>query len=85
MFFYIALIATKDLIKLKSYQQVATPYELIVLFFSVAVASNHTALMSNGLKFIPLYLHLPFQVIIPVILLVGVAMLKNRKNKNQNN
>lgn len=74
-------MATKELINLDDYKPIVIPFATIVLFFSMAIASNHSELIQVGIETTPLYLHLPFQMIIPVILL-GIAFIRNRTKKN---
>ncbi len=81
LFFYVAVMATKELINLDDYKPIVIPFATIVLFFSMAIASNHSELIQVGIETTPLYLHLPFQMIIPVILL-GIAFIRNRTKKN---
>src|SRR5690606_6711646 len=81
LFFYVAVMATKELINLDDYKPIVIPFATILLFFSMAIASNHSELIQVGIETTPLYLHLPFQMIIPVILL-GIAFIRNRTKKN---
>nr|WP_285865960.1 GerAB/ArcD/ProY family transporter [Lederbergia lenta] len=78
IFFYAAVIGTADLFKIKEPSQLAFPMGLVVLFMSIVVASNMTEHLQEGLEIIPIYIHLPIQVIIPAILLI-IAFFKNRK------
>ncbi|MFP5110721.1 GerAB/ArcD/ProY family transporter [Neobacillus sp. C211] len=76
LYFYAAVSGTADLFQFKSHQKLSFPIGLIILFASVTVASNYSEHSIEGGKIIPLYLHLPFQIIIPVMLLF-IAYLRN--------
>lgn len=78
IFFYVVIIGTADLFHLKEPSRLAFPIGYVVLIFSIVIASNMSEHFEEGLEMIPVYLHLPFQVIIPFILLV-IAIFKNRK------
>lgn len=80
IYFYVAVIATTDLFHLKDHKKIVYPFGLIVLFLSQTIASNYQEHINEGLKFVPPHIHIPFQIGIPVILLV-IAFLKNRKKE----
>lgn len=55
---------------------------VVILISSVKMASNFTEHIAVGLKWVPIYLHLPLQTGIPFILLISVLIRKVfRKNK----
>jgi spore germination protein KB len=78
LYFYAAVSGTADLFKFKSHQRLSFPIGFIVLFASVIVASNYSEHVKEGEKIIPWYLHLSFQIIIPVMLL-SIAYLRNMR------
>jgi len=80
IYFYVAIIATNDLFHLKDHKKIVYPFGLIILFLSKSIASNYQEHIDEGLKFVPPHLHIPFQIGIPVILLV-IAFFKNRKKE----
>lgn len=53
---------------------------MIVLISSMTMSSNFIEHIDVGLKIVPLYLHLPLQIGIPVILLI-VTLIRNRLGK----
>ncbi|WML44220.1 GerAB/ArcD/ProY family transporter [Neobacillus sp. PS3-40] len=83
IFFYAALAGTADIFKFKSQKKLCFPIGLIILFASMTIASNYAEHAKEGLKVIPIYLHWPFQIIIPAILLI-IAYFRNRKKQPQN-
>jgi spore germination protein KB len=78
LYFYAAVIGTAELFQFKSHQKLSFPIGLIVLFSSVTVASNYSEHVKEGETVISWYLHLPFQFIIPVMLLI-FAYIRNAK------
>ncbi|MGE6833841.1 GerAB/ArcD/ProY family transporter [Priestia megaterium] len=78
--FYAVVIGTANLFKIKSPSRLAYPVGLIILFLSVAIASNFQEHLHEGLKITPVVLNIPLYAIIPPLLLL-VAFLKNRKKQ----
>jgi spore germination protein KB len=78
VFYYAAVVGTADLFKLKDQKKIIFPIGLIVIFAAGAIASNYSEDMKEGLVVVPIYLHWPFQIIIPGILLI-IAFVRNRK------
>ncbi|MFE7083975.1 GerAB/ArcD/ProY family transporter [Priestia megaterium] len=81
--FYAAVVGTADLFKIKSPSRLAYPLGLVILFLSIAIASNAQEHNHEGLKVAMLVLHIPLLTIIPPLLLL-VAFLKNRKKHKKN-
>lgn len=77
LFFYGAVIGTADLFKIKQPSLLVYPIGLVILLISITIASNIAEHIQEGLKIVPIFLHLPFQVLIPLLLLV-IAFFKNR-------
>jgi len=75
--FYVAVMGTTSLFKVEKPEQLVFPLGFITLFLSVGIASSFPEHIQEGLDIVPMYLHLPFQVIFPLLLLVG-AFLRNR-------
>jgi spore germination protein KB len=72
-FMFAAILATRDLFRVKDDKALIMPIGLIVLFASVTMAGSLTEHLEEGLLIVPYYLHLPFQFAIPIgLLLVGV-------------
>ncbi|WP_176541457.1 MULTISPECIES: GerAB/ArcD/ProY family transporter [unclassified Bacillus (in: firmicutes)] len=77
VFFFCAIMGAADVFKLKQSQKLIYPMGVIVLITSRIIASNYIEHLDEGLHFVPYYLHLPFQIIIPSVLLV-IAMIKQK-------
>lgn len=78
LFFYGGLKGLEFIFKLP-YRYFAYPIGMLVALFSILIASNYTEHIEEGLDFVPLYLHLPFQIGIPVILSAIVAWKNTKK------
>ncbi|MBY8913509.1 spore germination protein [Bacillus sp. YC2] len=77
LFTYAVVIGVSTLFKEKNPSQLAFPVGLGVLILSISIASNFSEHMNEGLKIVPIYIHLPFQVIFPVLLLL-IAVIKQK-------
>ncbi|WP_040209456.1 GerAB/ArcD/ProY family transporter [Neobacillus jeddahensis] len=78
LFFYAAVAGAADIFKFTNQAQLSFPLGTLVLFASVTIASNYAEHIKEGLSIVPIYLHYPFQVVIPVFLLI-IAFFRNRK------
>lgn len=78
IFFYAATLGIRDLFGFPDQRQLCVPVGLIILFTSLTIASNFSEHIQEGLKIVPLVLHWPFQIIIPISLLL-IAFLKKKK------
>ena len=63
---------------IKESSRLSYPIGMVILLLSITIASSYTEHIQEGLDVVPLYFHLPFQVIIPIFLLI-IAFFKNRK------
>ncbi|MBM7663620.1 spore germination protein KB [Solibacillus kalamii] len=82
MYFYASMVGTANLFNIKNSAQLAYPLGLLLLVLSITIASNFSEHVYEGLQIVPLYVHLPFQVIIPVLLLI-IAFFKNRNKQRK--
>ncbi|MFD2706249.1 GerAB/ArcD/ProY family transporter [Salibacterium lacus] len=82
IYFYAAVIGTSDLFQKKESSSLVFPLGLVVLFLSMVIASGYAEHIKEGLKFVPLYMHLPFHVMVPALLLTAAA-LKKRHSVNK--
>ncbi|MEJ9227906.1 spore germination protein [Peribacillus butanolivorans] len=78
VFTYVAVTGTANVFNFKEPSRLAYPVGFVILLISIVIASSYSEHIHEGLGFVPIYVHLPFQVIIPVFLLV-IAYFKNRK------
>ncbi|MEK4523466.1 GerAB/ArcD/ProY family transporter [Psychrobacillus sp. FSL W7-1493] len=82
LFFYASVVGTANLFKVKESARLAFPLGLAILILSITIASNFSEHVKEGLYVIPLFLHLPLQVIIPILLLL-IAFIKNNNKKRK--
>jgi spore germination protein KB len=82
IFYYAAVAGTADIFQFKTQQRLSFPIGFIILTASITIASNYAEHIKEGLTFAPIYLHWPFQIIIPCILLV-IAFFRNRSKQKQ--
>lgn len=80
IFFYSALIGISDLFHFPTYKKMVLPIAIIVLYFSMVIASNFSEHIEEGLQFVPLYLHIPFQMILPLVMVVLTWIQKRAKH-----
>lgn len=80
IYFYAAVAGAADIFRIPNQRKIGFPLGLIVLFASVTIASNYAEHIKEGLVLVPLYLHWPFQIIIPSSLLI-IAFFRNKKKK----
>ena len=69
-----------DLFKLRNHQQIVILAGIILIFLSTAIASNFVERIEEDLEMIQYPLHIPFMVIMPLVMLF-VAMIRNRLKK----
>lgn len=82
VFFYAAVVGTAVLFNIKEPSRMSYPLGLVILFLSLTIASNYVEHIHEGIYVVPMILHIPFQIIIPVLLLL-IAFIKNRhKQRN---
>ncbi|OAH61927.1 GerAB/ArcD/ProY family transporter [Domibacillus aminovorans] len=77
IFFYAAVMGASHLFQVKHPSRLAYPMGIVVLLVSMAIASSYTEYIQE-VRIMLLYVYMPFQVIIPVLLLI-IAFFKNRK------
>jgi len=78
IYFYSAVIGIVDLFKLKNHQQIVLPIGIIIIFFSMIMASNFSEQTEEGIltHSIAIVLH----IIIPLLMLI-VSLVRNRFKK----
>jgi spore germination protein KB len=82
IYFYAAVMGAADIFRFKDQKKLCLPIGMMILFSSLAIASNYAEHTKEGLRFITIYLHYPFQIMIPMMLLV-IAFFRNRKKQSQ--
>ncbi|MCP1493611.1 spore germination protein KB [Peribacillus frigoritolerans] len=80
VFTYVAVTGTANVFNVKQPSRLAYPVGIVILLVSIIMASSYTEHIHEGLEAVPNYIHLPFQVIMPLLLLI-IAFFKNRKKR----
>ncbi|WP_110929519.1 GerAB/ArcD/ProY family transporter [Bacillus massiliglaciei] len=83
LYTYAAVIGTATLFSVKESYKLVYPIGAIMLILSMVIGRSFTEHVIEGLHIVPIFVHLPFQIIIPFILLI-LAFLKNRKKNGRN-
>lgn len=76
VFFFCAIIGISDLFRVQTPNTLIYPIGIIILISSLVIAPNHESHIQEGLKIVPLYLHVPLQIIIPFLLLLTAIIRK---------
>ncbi len=63
------------------YRYFSIPIGLTLSIFSILIASNYAEHLEEGIKFVPMYMHMPLQIGIPAILAILVFWKKRRQTK----
>jgi spore germination protein KB len=77
VFFYAAVIGITNVFRVQNHQRLVYPLGLMVLLLSIAIASNYPEHITEGLKVVTIYMHVPLQIIIPLCLLI-IATIRHR-------
>ncbi|MCK6257824.1 spore germination protein [Fictibacillus sp. KIGAM418] len=76
-YLYGAAIGAAELFKMESRRSLVVLFGAIVVPLSLIIANSYMEHVEIGLKKVPLYLHIPLQMVIPFILLV-IAKIRKR-------
>lgn len=77
MFMYVSILGTAQLFKIKNERYLILPFAVMILIYSEIIAVSYPQHIKIGLDFTVKYIHVPLQIIIPIITLT-IAFLKNR-------
>jgi spore germination protein KB len=80
LFFYGGLKGLEYVFQ-RPYRQFSFPIGMLVALFSILIAGSFTEHIEEGLEFVPLYLHLPLQIGIPLVLALILMWKKHRKGR----
>lgn len=83
VFFYCAMIGAADLFKVKKSDTLTYPIAFIILVSSVWMAHDYLEHYKEGLDIVPYFLHIPLQIVIPLILFV-IAFIQHKTKKKEN-
>ncbi|WP_456279955.1 spore germination protein [Bacillus sp. K7] len=81
LYLYAVVVGTSTLFKEKNPSQLAYPMGFGILLLSITIATNFSEHLNEGLKVVPLYIHLPFQLLFPLFLFIIAVWKKKRREK----
>ncbi|MDQ0229949.1 GerAB/ArcD/ProY family transporter [Metabacillus malikii] len=79
---YGAATGISQLLKLKQNKSVLLGLGTIIAPMALIIASNQIEYNEIGLELVPLYIHIPLQIVIPLLLLV-IAFIRNKMEKKK--
>lgn len=79
LFFYGGLKGIEYITK-RPYRPFIFPIGILISLFSIFIASNFAEHTKEGLQFVPMFLHMPFQIGIPAVTLI-ILFWKNARKK----
>lgn len=85
VFFYAGMLGLADLLQIKKQKQWTLTVSLLsiaILISSMLIASNFSEHIKIGLKLVPIYLHLPLQTGIPILLFI-ITYIRRMFAKNE--
>ena len=82
IFFYAGVSGTASLFNIKEPSQLCFPLGVVVLLLAHILASDLQEYLVEGGKYSHYTIHLPFQIVIPILLLI-IAFVKNRKKQQK--
>lgn len=80
VFFFCATHGAAQLFKVKKNDTLTYPIAVIILISSIWMAPNYLEHYKEGLDIVPYYLHIPLQIIIPIVLLI-IALIQKKMNQ----
>ncbi|WP_409509431.1 spore germination protein [Bacillus spizizenii] len=83
LYLYAVVVGASTLFKEKNPSQLAYPMGLGILILSITIATNFSEHLNEGLKVVPLYIHLPFQLLFPLFLFIIAVWKKKRREKSK--
>lgn len=83
VFFACAIVGAGELFDVKKSDTLTYPIAAIILISSVWMAPDYLEHYKEGLDIVPYFLHIPLQIIIPLVLLV-IALIQNKVKTKEN-
>jgi spore germination protein KB len=77
VFFFCAMIGTSELFHIQEKKKLIYPLGTTILIFSLIIAPNYIEHIKEGVKFTPYYLHVPMQIVIPLLILI-IAVIRQK-------
>jgi spore germination protein KB len=83
IFFFCAMIGAADLFDVKKSDKLTYPIAVTIVISSIWMAPNYLEHYKEGLDIVPYYLHIPLQIVTPIVLLVIALIQKKKKDKEK--
>jgi len=80
MFFFCAVIGMNSLFKIKSSALSTYSIGVVIFLSSIMIAPSYQNHLDEGLEIVPYMLHIPLQIVIPLLLLLTVLIKRKVKN-----
>ncbi|HET7579718.1 MAG TPA: endospore germination permease [Bacillales bacterium] len=80
--YYGAVICAAETFNVANFRKLLFPIAVVLLISSMTVATNFAEHIKEGLEFVPLYIHIPMQIGIPVVLLIAGFFRKKGQSAN---
>ena len=81
LFFFCAVIGMNNLFKIKQNTLSTFSIGAVIFLSSILIAPSYQTHIDEGLKTVPYVLHLPFQIVIPILLFILVT-IKEKVTRN---
>lgn len=81
LYFFTSLKGIEHLFHIP-YRPFVFPLGMLVAIFSILISENFAEHIEEGVKFVPYYLHIPFQIVFPAIILF-LLLWKQRKSSTK--
>ncbi|MBN3554841.1 GerAB/ArcD/ProY family transporter [Fictibacillus nanhaiensis] len=79
--FYVAVKATQDIFGVKDEKKLIGPIGIVLILSSIVIAANYVEHITEGLKIVPHFIHIPFQVVLPSLFII-VCLMRRKKLKH---
>lgn len=66
------------------YRYFTIPMGLLIANTSIFISTNYAEHLEEGLEFVPMYLHLPFQIWLPLLIAIIIFFKKKKKKRGEN-
>lgn len=70
VFMYAAILGTSQMFKIKKMNYLVAPFSVIIIIASILIAKNYSQHIQIGLDFTVKYIHVPLQIVIPILALL---------------
>lgn len=78
IFFYCTVIGAANVFGIRKQNKLIIIIGLLIFILSFAIASNEIEHIHIGIEKVPYYLHIPLQIVVPLLLLLSV-IIRNKK------